>query len=145
MKALAAVLQVLRRCSWLDGDLRMELAHAPPGVTVHLYTEQGGIRERALAPVTLAVTLDELDVALQAAPELLAPLRMRHHKGRLVFTQTGIAATTPPPLIEVALESLVNKVDCNPHEKATRKQPAYVLPDPLRSGTHLRKDSDDDA
>ncbi len=143
--ALADFLRLLRPCSWLDGDLRMELADHRGGVAVHLFTDRGGVRERALAPVTLAISLDELDVALQGTLGLFAPLRMRHHKGKIVFTQTGIVETLLPPQIEVSSESLVSTVDSNPHEKPTVKRPAYVLPEALRSGVHLRKDSDDDA
>jgi hypothetical protein len=143
--ALADFVRVARHCSWLDGDLRMEISDHRGEVAVHLFTDRGAVRERALAPVTLAISLDELDVALQGALGLFAPLRMRHHKGKLVFTQTGIAATLPPPEIEVSSECLVSTVDSNPHEKQTAKWPAYVLPDALRSGVHLRKDPDDDA
>jgi hypothetical protein len=87
----------------------MELVSDPDGVKVDLYTEQGSVRERALAPVVLGIPLDELDVALQAVPNLFAPLRMRHHKGKLVFTQRDIAATLPPPEIEVSSDSLISK------------------------------------
>ena len=80
----------------------MELAGHPDGVKVDLYTEQGSVRERAIAPVVIGIPLDELDVALQAVPGLFAPLRMRHHKGKLVFTKRGVAATLPPPEIEVS-------------------------------------------
>lgn len=121
----------------------MELAGHPDGVKVDLYTEQGSVRERAIAPVVIGIPLDELDVALQAVPGLFAPLRMRHHKGKLVFTKRGVAATLPPPEIEVSSDSLVSKVDNNPHEKTTVKQPAYVLPVALRSGTHVRSNRDD--
>jgi len=143
--ALADASQTLRSCAWLEGELRIELAGEADGVTVHLYTEQGGLRERVLAPVTVTITLDELDVALQAAQGLFAPLRMRHHKGKIVFTQTGVAVTLPPPEIEVASESLASGLDENPHLKATVKQPVYVLPTPQRSGTHLKSDVDDDS
>ena len=142
--ALAEVVRVLQHCSWLEGSVRLELVSDRDGVKVDLYTEQGSVRERALAPVVLGIPLDELDVALQAVPDLFAPLRMRHHKGKLVFTQRGIAATLPPPEIEVSSDSLLSKVDNNPHEKKTVKQPAYVLPVSLRSGTRLRRTPDDE-
>jgi hypothetical protein len=86
--ALADVMRVLRHCAWLGGNLRMELAGDAEAVAVHVYADQGAVRERVLRPVMLAVSLDELDVALQGMAGLFAPLRMRHHEGRLIFTST---------------------------------------------------------
>lgn len=142
-KALSGVVGMLLRCSWLEGALRMELVGDPQSVTVHFYTEQGSVRERALTAATFAISLDELDVALQGASALFAPLRLRHHKGKLVFTQAGLADTLPPPDIEVSSESLVSDVDTNPHVKATVKQPPFVMPPRTPSGTHRRGGSND--
>jgi hypothetical protein len=135
--SLADAVRALRGCAWLDGEPGMELTSEPGGVTVQLYAEQGAVRERVLPPMTIPLPLDELDVAAQGAPELFAPLRMQHHEGKLVFTLTGIAPVRPPP--QVATESLLSR-DPNPHEKPTVKQPPYIMPDALRSGTHARSD-----
>jgi hypothetical protein len=140
--ALAGLVCTLRGCVWLEGELRLELAAELGGVSVNLYTEHGGVRERVLAPVTLVIPLDELDVALQGAPALFAPLRMRHHKGKLIFVKKGVTVTVPPPHIVVASDSLV-AIDDNPHEKPTVKKPAFVLPDHLESGARLRSDRDE--
>jgi hypothetical protein len=142
--ALGDLVGVLWTCAWLEGDLRMELEGDPMGVTLALYTEQGAVRERALPAVTLPIALDELDVALQAAHGRMAPLRMRHHKGKLIFTQSGVAATLPPPDVVVSVESLTPEAAENPHEKETRKQPRYALPKALQSGTHLRNTPDEE-
>jgi hypothetical protein len=136
-KSLAGVVRVLRRCPWLDGELRMELAASGAMTTVHLFSEQGGVRERALPAVTMDVPLDEIEEALHHAPDLFAPLRMHHHKQRLVFTLGGNAATVPPPAIEVGAESME-------HERPTVKRPAFVMPEAFRSGQHRRHGAKDE-
>ncbi|MDB4936730.1 MAG: hypothetical protein JWP87_3702 [Labilithrix sp.] len=74
VRAVAHVARVLRRCPWLDGDLCIELSGAADASStiVHLFTEYGGVRTRALPDVVLDLALDDIDGALQAAPELFA-------------------------------------------------------------------------
>lgn len=144
---LAEIASALRVCPWLEGDLRIELATDGDGVALDCYSEQGAVRERALAAVSLCIALDELDVALQASQDRFSPLRMRHHKGKLIFAHGVVVATVPPPEIVVSSESLAPAISENPHEKTTLKQPAYALPDPLQSATRRRRtpDTSDDA
>jgi hypothetical protein len=76
LKALAHVVRVLRRCPWVDGALQLELELSEDTTTVHLFTEQGRVRERALPEVVLDIALDELRFAMQQKPDLFAPFRM---------------------------------------------------------------------
>ena len=87
LKALAHVVRVLRRCPWVDATLRMELELGEDTITVHLFTERGHVRERALPEVVLDIAIDELRSAMQRTPDLFAPLRMSVHEDtdRLVF------------------------------------------------------------
>ncbi|MDB5218235.1 MAG: hypothetical protein JWO86_6162 [Myxococcaceae bacterium] len=87
LKALAHVLRVLRRCPWVDGALQMELELGEDATTVHLYTERGRVRERALPEAVLDIALDELRFAMQQKPDLFAPFRMfvLEDADRLVF------------------------------------------------------------
>jgi hypothetical protein len=124
-RQLASVVRLLRRSAWLEGELRMELAADGATTVVHLFAEQGGVRERALQAATLDVPLDEIEEALHHAPDLFAPLVMRHHKQRLVFTANGTAHTVHPPVVEIGHESL-------PHERPTMKRAAYVPPEAFR-------------
>lgn len=135
---LSELVDMLRDSAWLDGELRIEVAREGMGASVNLYVEQGAVRERALPAAVFAIPLDELDVALQASQLLFAPMRMRHHKGKVIFNRSGVAGTIPPPEIVVAPDSLASSVE-NPHEKVTAKQPAFVLPDALESGKRLRR------
>ncbi len=57
-----------------------------------LYTERDGACEEALSPVVLAVTLEDLRVALQPTPALFAPLHMSRDTGALVFVTADFAA-----------------------------------------------------
>jgi len=60
-KVLTQVIEVLRRCPWIAGELRMDLIGDATQTTVHLYTERDGVREPALPPVDFAVPRDELE------------------------------------------------------------------------------------
>jgi hypothetical protein len=132
-KSLAGVVRVLRRCPWLDGELRMELAANGSLTTVHVFSEQGGVRERILPAVDMDLPLDEIEETLHHAPDLFAPLRMHHHKQRLVFAIGGDVTTVRPPAFEVGAESMS-------HERPTVKRPAFVLPEAFRSGQHRKHD-----
>lgn len=137
LRALGQVIGVLRRCPWVDGDLRMELAPDGAKTAVHLYTEHGGVRERVLSSVAFPLGFEEVDWGLAETPELFAPLVLERRDGKLVFTPPGAASTALPPQLEVAAES-------TPHERPTVKRPAYVLPEAYRSGKHRRHGSQDD-
>ena len=87
LKALAHVVRVLRRCPWVDGALRMELHLADERTTVHLFSDLGSPRERALPEIVLDLALDDLQAAMQRTPELFAPLVVSvvEDDDRLVF------------------------------------------------------------
>jgi hypothetical protein len=135
LRALAQVVRVLRRCPWLDGELRMELAPDGEQTAVHLYVERGAIRERVLVPVHFPLAFEEVDWGVAEVPELFAPLKPLRHEGRLIVSASGTAATTLAPRVEVAGES-------TPHEAPTVKRPAYVLPEAYPSGKHHRRGSE---
>jgi hypothetical protein len=141
-RALADIARSIRLCPWIEGELRMEIVGENDEATLHIYSEQGAVRERVLAPVTFVVPLEEIEAAVQATLLGFAPFHVVRHKGKVVFSSSN-AATLPPPQVEVAPESLdVNvNVNMNPHEKPTIRRPMFVMPaEASRSGTHLRQD-----
>lgn len=113
-RALSHVIRLLRRCSWLEGDLRMELTAEDESTVIHLHSDQRGGSERVLRAVRIDVPLDEIEEVVHHAPSFFAPLLMRRHPGRLVFTADGAAA-------EPATDSF-------PQERPTRKRAPLVLP-----------------
>ena len=120
LRALVQVLEVLQRCPWVEGELRMELAAAAAGKTlVQVVTEHGGVRERVLPTVTFPLPFEEVDWALAETPDLFAPLRLRREHGKLVFAPSGTTSAALRPL-EVTGESA-------PDDAPTVKRTAYVL------------------
>jgi hypothetical protein len=97
IEALARLVRGLRRGPWVEGDLVMELAPEGASTAVRLFADREDRRETLASVVTIAVALDELEEAVHGAPDLFAPLVMRHHRQRLVFTTRGFAVAVPPP------------------------------------------------
>ncbi len=83
--AIAHVLRVLRRCPWVEGELRAELAGEGDATRLDLFIEIGGVRVRALAPVELDVPFAELVSNAMNASHLFAPLCVSQQSGRLVI------------------------------------------------------------
>ena len=100
-RALSHVIRVLRRCPWLDGELRMVLAADGPSTDIHLFADHRCGSERVLRTVSIDVPLDEIEEVVHHAPGFFAPLMMRRGPGGLVFTAHGsdgaIATDTFPP------------------------------------------------
>lgn len=115
-RALSHVVRMLRRCPWLEGELRMELTADGASTVIHLYSDHRGVRERVLRAVTIDVPLDEIEEVVHHAPDFFAPLLMRRHASRLVFTADGIGA-------EIATQ------EAFPPERPTRKRASFLIPE----------------
>jgi len=101
-QSLSHVIRILRRCPWLEGELRMVLAADGESTVIHLFSDQRGGSERVLRLVTIDVPLEEIEEVVHHAPDFFAPLVMRRSPLLgLVFTANGsaeaIATDTFPP------------------------------------------------
>ncbi len=81
---------------WFDGDLRIELDHAPQGTTIHVLTDLGeGHRERLFPALFFPVPFEEFARAVVVQPTLIGPFHMRATpKGMALSTQDDNRRTT---------------------------------------------------
>jgi hypothetical protein len=111
----AKVLLVLSRmattaCSWIDGDLCVDLLADADTTVIEVATELGGgLRERLLSPMSFRAPIAEFVRAIDRVPHLVAPLSIRAKSPRrvsLTATEALRRTTLPPPPIEIASDSL---------------------------------------
>jgi hypothetical protein len=70
-------------CSWLEGDLAVELFEEDEGVRVRVLEEVGGgLRERVLPTITLPMPLSAVLAEVYDTPELLGELRIERVSSR---------------------------------------------------------------
>lgn len=97
-------------CSWIDGDMRIEMVGDGEVSVVEIMTELGGgMRERLFPPFVMNVPLAEFSRAVERVPHMTDPLAI-HSKTehRVVFTVDAEArrSTSPPPSVRIAEDSL---------------------------------------
>ncbi len=125
---VAKVLLVFARmattaCDWIDGDLTIDLTATADRTTVETATDLGGgMRERLLPTLLLNAPLSELTRAIERVPHLIAPLVLRRGKSGLRVRLSASAAvrrtTLPPPMVEIAPESLLSAAPVPPAPRA---------------------------
>jgi hypothetical protein len=97
-------------CTWIDGDLAIDLLADGDATVVELATELGGgMRERLLPAVSFRAPIMEFSRAIERVPHLIAPLVIRTKSPRRVSLAANEAVrrtTAPPPPIEIAGDSL---------------------------------------
>lgn len=109
MEGAARILVALARmattaCTWLEGDLVVEIVGDDEVSVVEVLAELGGgLRERVFPTFTLHVSIDEFVRAVRLVPRMVLPLKMQERAGRLVFSAPEAVrhSTRPPPAIEV--------------------------------------------
>ncbi len=97
-------------CSWIDGDLSIDLV-ADGDVTIFEVATDlgGGMRERLLAPFSFRAPIAEFARAIERVPHVIAPLGVRTKSPRRVSlsaTESLRRTTAPPPPIEISSSSL---------------------------------------
>ena len=111
----AKVLLVVSRmattaCTWIDGDLCVDLVASAGKTVIEVATDLGGgLRERLFQPQSFRAPLAEFVRAIDRVPHLVAPLTIRARlpdRVSLSATDTARRATLPPAPIEIAAESL---------------------------------------
>ncbi|SRR5579883_110983 len=97
-------------CSWIDGDLTIDLSADGATTVIEAATELGaGLRERVLPPARFRAPLDEFARAIDRVPHMIAPLVVRHRSPTRVALSASDQVrrtTAPPPPIEIARDSL---------------------------------------
>lgn len=72
-------------CTWLEGDLAVELFEEDDGLRVRVLEDLGHLRECVLPPVTLRAPLEEIIEAAEDIPERLGALRLDRVSSRCVL------------------------------------------------------------
>jgi hypothetical protein len=117
-------------CTWLDGDLVIELVANGDETVVEAATDLGGgLRERALPTSTLRAPLAEFTRAIDRVPHMIAPLSIRAKSPKrimLTATATVRRTTIPPAPFEISTDSLFIRVPpaAVPKEGETEGSPA---------------------
>ncbi len=132
MEGAARVLVALARmattaCTWLEGDLVVEIVGDDEVAVVSVMAELGGgMRERVFPTFALHVSIDEFVRAVRLVPRMVLPLRMQQHAGRLVFSATEAVrhSTRPPPAIEVEEDFLSIEVTAPESAPKLRARPS---------------------
>jgi hypothetical protein len=101
-------------CTWLDGDLVIELVAKGDATSVEAVTDLGGgLRERALPVSTMRAPLSEFTRAIDRVPHMIAPLSIRAKSpNRIVLAATATVrrTTIPPEPFEISADSLFIRV-----------------------------------
>lgn len=129
-------------CTWIDGDLVIELVANGDTTTVEAATDLGGgLRERALPTVTLEAPLTEFARAIDRVPHMIAPLSIRAKSPkRIVLTATATVRRTsiPPEPFEISTDSLFIRV---PNAGVPKEEAPAPSPAPLPVVTGGRSDA----
>lgn len=108
-------------CTWMTGDLWVELSALPGRSIIDVYVEQqGSARERMMPGVLVDMSLDDLECAIAVHAVEILPLRRSQRAG-------GVA--------------LVSRDDSNVHERPTKPVPPPTFSPyetPTKSGKHKK-------
>ena len=119
-------------CSWIDGDLCVDLLADADETIIEVATELGGgLRERLLSPMSLRAPIAEFVRAIDRVPHLIAPLVVRAKSPRRVSlsaTETLRRTSFPPPPIEIASESLFEPAPAADVHRETNEPTSPSLP-----------------
>jgi len=116
-------------CTWLDGDLVIELVARDDATVAEAAIDLGGgLRERAVPTLILRAPLTEFARAIHRAPHMIAPLSIRAKSPqRIVLTATAVVRRTsiPPAPFEISSDSLFVRVPTAalPQEEAPAQSP----------------------
>jgi hypothetical protein len=125
-------------CSWIDGDLSIELVADGESTVVEVATDLGGgLRERVLSPMTFRVPIQEFARAIERLPHVIAPLVIRSRSPRRVSlsaTEVLRRTTAPPPPIQIASDSLFALTPPAAAKDASAGPGASVPPEDVDSG-----------
>jgi hypothetical protein len=139
----AKVLIVLARmattaCSWIDGDLFIELLANEDTTVIQVATELGGgLRERLLSPISFRVPMAEFARAIERVPHVIAPLAIRAKSPRRVSlsaTEVQRRTTAPPPPIEISSDSLFVRASPPVSTESNETPSPSLPPDDIDSG-----------
>lgn len=125
-------------CTWIDGDLVIELVAKGDTTVVEAATDLGGgLRERALPTSTLKAPLAEFTRAIDRVPHMIAPLSIQAKSPkRIVLTATAITRRTsmPPAPFEISADSLFIRVPTPAVPKAEEGGQSSPAPLPVVTG-----------
>jgi hypothetical protein len=97
-------------CTWLEGDLVVELFEEDDGLRVRVLEDVGGLRERVLPPVTFRAPLSELVEAIEDIPERLGDLRMEVVSARCVLLLSSLEES-PLSAFEISETCLTSSIE----------------------------------
>lgn len=90
-------------CTWLEGELAVELFEEDDGIRVRVLTDLGnGMRERILPPVLLRAPLAEILSAAEEVPERLGDLRLERVSSRCVLLLGAPEDDVPSSVFEIS-------------------------------------------
>ena len=119
---LYKVIAKVAMADWLEGELQVDFTGDVTSTTLAFYSVLGiGIRERLVAPVTLAVPIDEFQRAVVLQPESIAPLRARQGLNRLTLSLGTQVRDRDIPDFELEAQALGDG------ERITAPPPPLVL------------------
>lgn len=73
-------------CTWLDGELAVELFTEDDGTKIRVMSEIGaGMRERVLPVFTVSATIDQIEAAIALRRDVLAVLQMQRVSARCLL------------------------------------------------------------
>jgi hypothetical protein len=126
-------------CSWIDGDLSIDVAGDSETTVIEVATELGGgLRERIFAPMSFRVPIVEFARAIDRVPHMIVPLVIRARSPRRILlsaTEVLRRTTAPPPPIEISSESLFVRVSPPAVPKETSEGPLpSIAPDDVDAG-----------
>jgi hypothetical protein len=125
-------------CTWIDGDLSIELVADGESTVVEVATDLGGgLRERVLSPMTFRAPIGEFASAIERLPHVIAPLVIRSRSPRRVClsaTEVLRRTTAPPPPIEIASDSLFGLSPPAPAREVGAGPSTSVPPEDVDSG-----------
>jgi hypothetical protein len=122
-------------CSWIDGDLSIDVVGDGDITVIEVATELGGgLRERVFAPMSFHVPIVEFARAIDRVPHMIVPLVIRTRSSRRILlsaTEVLRRTTAPPPPIEISSESLFIGVSPPPvpRESSEDSQPSSAADD----------------
>lgn len=97
-------------CTWLDGELRIEISGDETKTKIAVSTSiGGGFREKAFRDTVLQVPFEEFARGVKRAPKLVAPLEIQESPKRIVLSATPEVRKTslPPPMVEIDPDSMM--------------------------------------